>query len=71
MITKKFWLKKLLVSLLAVSVFVVACDNDDDTPEEKITFNVTGTLSGSQEVPAVTTSATGSVTGTYNKNTNT
>lgn len=59
------------MSLATVSLLVTSCDDDDDDlPGEKITYNISGAASGSQEVPAVTTAATGSITGTYNKNTN-
>lgn len=46
-----------------------SCDNKDDTPE-KTTFTLNaGTATGAQESPAVTTGATGTVSGTYDKNT--
>lgn len=47
---------------------LVACTKDDDaTP--KVTYNLAATASGAQEVPAVNTNATGTLTGTYNINT--
>ena len=60
-----------LLPVLLVAMFVSfsACDKDDDD-EEKVDYNVTATADGAQEVPAVTTDGTGTVTGTYNKNTN-
>ena len=58
--------------LLFLSLFLVlafsACDKDED--EEKITYTISATANGAQEVPAVTTNATGTVSGTYNKTTN-
>lgn len=53
--------------LLALTLIISACDKED---EEKVQYNLSGTLDGAQEVPPVTTPATGTLTGTYNKNTN-
>lgn len=61
-------MKKLLLPALALLVTVSACKKDDSTPAPT-TMQVTGTLSGANEVPAVSTQATGNVTGTYNKST--
>ena len=44
---------------------------DDDDMDNSQTYSLSGNASGSQEVPAVTTSATGSLSGTYNSGTNT
>jgi hypothetical protein len=58
-------------SLLAISAacFLTSCDKDDDDPKE-VTYTLSGNASGAQEVPAVTTTATASITGTYNATTN-
>ena len=61
-------MKKLLLPALALLVSVSACKKDDSTPTPA-TMQVTGTMSGANEVPAVTTQATGNVTGTYNPTT--
>jgi hypothetical protein len=62
----------LLIALIAGASFVlVSCDKDDDddnTPD--VTYTISGNASGAQEVPAVTTGSTGTLTGTYNANTN-
>src|SRR5688572_9744207 len=57
--------------LLSASLFFVACENDDDFEDaNNNTYSLSGNASGSQEVPAVTTSATAVLTGSYNANTN-
>ena len=53
---------------LALTLLIASCDKDND--DEKVEYNLSATLNGGQEVPAVTTPATGSLTGTYNKTTN-
>ena len=53
---------------LAGTMVISSCDKDDDdikTPKNKYTLS--GNASGDQEVPAVTTSATATLTGTYDK----
>jgi len=54
----------LFCMLLATTAWT-GCDKDDDDQKTEDSFKINGTASGSQEVPAVTTSATGTVTGTY------
>lgn len=59
------------VSLIALSAFlfcVSACSKDNNKP--KTEYTVSATADGAQETPPVTTSATGSVAGSYNKTTN-
>jgi hypothetical protein len=58
--------KKILFSILTGLVLVSACKKDDETVP---TMQVSGTLSSSNEVPAVTTSGSGTVTGTYTPST--
>ena len=53
---------------LAGTMVISSCDKDDDdikTPKNKYTLS--GNASGDQEVPAVTTSAAATLTGTYDK----
>jgi hypothetical protein len=45
-------------------------DNNNNNPAPKVDYTLSGTASGSQEVPAVTTAGSGSVTGSYNSSTN-
>jgi hypothetical protein len=59
----------LILSVLAVSALVASCDKDDDDVDEQ-KYTLSGTASGSQEVPAVATSATGTLTGTYDAGNN-
>lgn len=53
----------------AVTLGFTACDKDDDDDDEKVSYTISATADGAQEVPAVNTDGTGTVTGTYNKNT--
>jgi hypothetical protein len=63
-------MKSLLLAALAALTLTTACKKDDDTPAPA-PMQVTGTFSGANEVPAVTTSATGNVSATYTKSTKT
>src|SRR5687767_3191967 len=52
---------------IAGTMFLSSCDKDDDddfiTPNAK--YTISGAADGAQEVPAVTTTGTGSLTGSY------
>ena len=63
------FMKKILL-IASISIFAFSsCDkDDDDTP--KTNYTLSATANGAQEVPAVTTAATGTVSGTYNSSTN-
>jgi hypothetical protein len=62
------FLSSLAAIAIAGSLFVTACDKDDDDDDNnKSVYSLSGNASGAQEVPAVTTSATGTITGSYNK----
>lgn len=61
-------MKCLLLAALAALTLATACKKDDDAPATP-PLQVTGTFSGSNETPAVTTSATGNASATYNKTT--
>lgn len=63
-------MKSLLLAALAALTLTTACKKDDDTPTPA-PMQVTGTFSGANETPAVTTSAIGNVSATYNKSTKT
>ena len=56
-----------LVALAGVIIIAGSCDNDDDPVDPNVIF--TATIDGAQEVPAVTTSATGTATLTFNSDT--
>lgn len=62
-------MKKVALSIFAVLTFAFAGCSSDTTTPAVIEQSVTATLSGANEFPPVTTSATGTVTGKYNKNT--
>lgn len=60
--------------LLAGAVMLMAltsCKKDDSSNQQTGMYTLTATANGAQEVPAVTTSGTGTLTGTYDSNTNT
>lgn len=63
----EFVSKSSLLALSALLFILPACDKDD---EEKVEYTITATADGDQEVDDVTTNGTGTVSGTYNKNTN-
>lgn len=66
-------LHKIASLVLAAGLLTLgACNNDDDdaTPAST-TVNVAATLDGKQEVPANPSTATGAMTGTYDKSTRT
>lgn len=49
--------------LVFASAIWIGCDKDDDDDEAR--YTISGNGSGNQEVPAVTTNGTSTVTGTY------
>ena len=60
-------LPKLTALLLSVSAFVFAsCEKSEDV-EAQNTYVGTTTMSGAQETPAITTSASGTVEASYNR----
>lgn len=66
----KLFSKGMFIALCAsASVFFVACDKDDDDDDD-IMYTISGDASGAQETPAVITGASGTLSGTYNSNTN-
>ena len=61
--------KSLLLSLLALAAITFSCKDDEVVVNADKIYQVSTTLSGANEVPAVVTSATGTTTGTYNQTT--
>ena len=56
------------MAALAGLLLIAGCNNDDDADDNLVAFrNIT--LSGANEVPAVTTSGTGTFEGTFNRTT--
>jgi hypothetical protein len=75
-IMKINFFRKTLFSALAIAgtaLIITSCDKDDDDDDDdnNKTYTISGNASGAQEVPAVTTTATGALSGTYNARTNT
>ena len=64
---KRRFLAPLASVAFAGTLLLSACDkdDDDDTKNPKAMYSISGAASGQQEVPAVTTSATGNLTGSY------
>jgi hypothetical protein len=62
------------LSLLLFFTFAltsIGCKKDDNNNNNSNTYNLSGNATGDQEVPVVTTNGTGTVSGTYDANTNT
>lgn len=62
---QKNWMPVLTLLLGSLLVFN-SCDKDDDDDAPKTQFTISGNATGAQEVPAVTTPGTGTVSGSYN-----
>jgi hypothetical protein len=68
--TRKGFLNVVVASamLLTCAGALTSCDKDDDDNTQR-SYNVTGNGNGSQVVPSVSGTSTGTFTGTYNPNT--
>ena len=64
----KTFLPTILAGVLLFTA--VSCDKDDDDKPLSNKYNVTGTASGAQEVPAVASSGTGDIISTYDADAN-
>jgi CHRD domain len=60
----------LLATSLVTCSLLVACDKDDDDIDNNDMFALSGSASGSKEIPTNTTTGTATITGTYNRATN-
>lgn len=61
----------LLASSMITCLLLVACDkDDDDTNNNNDMFALSGSASGSKEIPTNTSTGTATLTGTYNRATN-
>ncbi len=60
-----------LMLAFASFLFTVASCDDDDNDELRTQYSISGNATGAQEVPAVNTAATGTLSGNYNSATNT
>jgi hypothetical protein len=62
-------LRRTLVGLAVVLCLaaISSCDKDDDDDNNNNIVQFSGAMSGANEVPAVTTTATGNVTGSYDR----
>jgi hypothetical protein len=55
-----------LLVMIVLAGFTVSCDDDDDNVTDNRPYTVSGSANGAQMVPAVTSSGTATITGTYN-----
>jgi hypothetical protein len=68
-----FFRKDLLFSFLAtvIMAFVfISCEKDNNDDTNNATYNTSGNASGGQQNPPVTTTGSGTLSGTYNAQTN-
>ena len=67
----KMNLVAVLFAVAGFSATVISCKKDKEDAETDMVYNLTGNANGAQEAPTrVTTAATGTISGTYNKTTN-
>jgi len=59
----------LAATVLASAILITSCEKDSVDDDDDM-FTVSGNASGSQEVPAVATAGTATLTGTYNSDNN-
>ena len=64
---KKIKLLPGLAMLISFCLFVSGCKKDEN--KNTTMYSISATMTGAQEVPAVTTNGTGTVTGTYDAST--
>lgn len=69
--TKRIFRNTFFASILLSGILLMSsCEKDDDNDINDDTYAVSGDASGSQENPAVTTSGTATLSGTYNASSN-
>ena len=57
----------LMTAFVAAALTVTSCSPIKDAPDQKDTVEFEATVNGAQEVPSTPSTATGTMTGTYNK----
>jgi hypothetical protein len=61
----------IMLTTIAISSFMLAsCDKDDDNQVDNRPYTISGNASGSQMVPSVAGTGTGTITGSYDPATN-
>ena len=70
MLMKKITILPVLVMLTGFALFSTGCKKDN-TAKNTTMYNISATMTGAQESPAVTTNGTGTVSGVYDASTNT
>ncbi len=68
-IGRKFLLAFSAIALVG-SLFLASCSKEDGIDNDQDTYNTTGTASGNQQVPPVSSTGTATLTGNYNATTN-
>src|SRR5215510_465342 len=65
--------RKIFFTLLTISImtWLVACNKDNNDMNNNDTVTISGTASGSKEIPSNTTAGSATLSGTYTKSTNT
>ncbi|HVF96057.1 MAG TPA: CHRD domain-containing protein, partial [Flavisolibacter sp.] len=61
---------KFSTAILAAAMLFTSCEKEKEVTVNNPVYNIRGNGSGKQEVPANTSTATGTISGTYNKTTN-
>ena len=61
---RKSFLTMMFLAVTFSLIALISCNKDDDQPAED-KFNISGNANGAQEVPAVTTTGTSTITGIY------
>jgi hypothetical protein len=61
--------KGMMMAVVALSIMTMSCDDDDDNNATGKNYNITGNANGTQVIPAISGTGTGTMTGTYNPNT--
>lgn len=67
--SRKTFFTLLATSLVTCSV-LIACNKDDDIDDNDNTYAISGSASGSKEIPSNTTTGSATLSGTYNARTN-
>ena len=60
----------LLAATLITGTVLISCDKDDDDIDNNDMYTLSGNASGSQEIPTNTSTGTATITGSFNKSTN-
>lgn len=68
-VTKKWRTILMAVAVVVSAGVMVSCSDDDDEPNMRANYAISGNAAGDQVVPAVDVDGTGTITGMYNPST--